>query len=68
MRTISDLISAIKDEQAEIGNSLLSGYVVNFETYQRLVGQNQGLQKALDILDNLLKEDDDDSSTRSTNA
>ena len=58
MRTLNDLIGAIKDKQAEIGNSLLSGFVVNFETYQRLVGQNQGLQEALDILNNLLKEEE----------
>jgi len=58
MRTLNDLIDAIKDKQAEIGNSLLSGFVVNFETYQRLVGQNQGLQEALDILNNLLKEEE----------
>ena len=58
MRTISDLIGAIKAEQLKISNSLVDGFAVNFETYQRLVGQHQGLAKALDILDNLMKEDE----------
>ena len=58
MRTISDLIGAIKAEQSKISNSLVDGFAVNFETYQGLVGQHQGLAKALDILDNLMKEDE----------
>lgn len=57
--TTSDLISAIKDRQQEISHSLLEGHIVNFETYQRLVGQNQGLQEALNILDNLMKEEEE---------
>lgn len=61
MRTVSDLISAINDRKSDIAESLVSGTAVNFETYQRLVGQYQGLQETLDILNNLLKEDDDDN-------
>jgi hypothetical protein len=59
MRYISDIIDAVKARQAEIGNSLVSGHIVNFETYQRLVGQHQGLEEALQIINNLLKEDDE---------
>jgi hypothetical protein len=59
MRYIDDFISAVKARQAEIGNSLIAGHIVNFETYQRLVGQHQGLVESLDILNNLLKEDDE---------
>jgi hypothetical protein len=33
--------------------------VVNFETYQRLVGRFQGLQIALDLLDDIMTEDDE---------
>lgn len=58
MSTVSDLIAAIKLAQQKIGDALLQGHIVNFETYQRLVGQHQGLQEALDILDNLLREED----------
>jgi hypothetical protein len=59
MRYIDDFISAVKVRQAEIGNSLIAGHIVNFETYQRLVGQHQGLVESLDILNNLLKEEDE---------
>jgi hypothetical protein len=35
------------------------GNAVTFEAYQRLVGQHQGLEEALVILNDLLKEEDD---------
>jgi hypothetical protein len=59
MRYESDFISAIKVRQADIALSLTAGHVVNFETYQRLVGQYAGLEEALQILNDLLKEDDE---------
>jgi hypothetical protein len=58
MNVVSDLIGAIKAEQATITESIVNGFVVNFETYQRLVGQHQGLAKALDLLNDLLNEKD----------
>ena len=60
MGTISDLIDGVKKRQQEIADSLVNGNCVNFETYQRLVGQHQGLQEALQILDNIMKEEDKD--------
>jgi len=60
MRTISDLIGGIKARQAEIASSLVAGNATNWESYIRLVGHNAGLQEALDILNNLMKEDDDE--------
>lgn len=60
MRHVSDLIAAVKVEQAKISESLTNGYIPNFETYQRLVGQYQGLTLTLDIINNLLKEKDED--------
>lgn len=60
MGTISDLIDGVKQRQQEIADSLVNGNCVNFETYQRLVGQHQGLQEALQILDNIMKEEDKD--------
>jgi hypothetical protein len=33
---------------------------VNFETYQRLVGHYMGLEDALQVLNDLLKETDDE--------
>lgn len=58
--TPGDLIGAIKARQKEISISLVSGNAINFETYQRLVGQHQGLEEALVILSGLLKEDEYD--------
>lgn len=60
MNTTSDLISAIRARQAEIASSLAGGMATTWESYQRLVGQNQGLQEALDILNSLLKDRDED--------
>jgi len=60
VRTISDLIGGIKARQAEIAASLATGYASNWESYQRMVGQHAGLQEALDILDSLMKEENDD--------
>lgn len=59
MKTLEDLINQIKARQAEIASSLAGGTAANWESYQRLVGQNLGLQEALDILNNLLKEDNE---------
>jgi hypothetical protein len=60
MRYISDFIGAVKSRQRIISDSLVNGNAVNFETYQRLVGQHQGLEEALVILNDLLKEDESD--------
>jgi hypothetical protein len=57
--TISDLIGRIKVSKAEIASSLAQGNALNWDTYQRLVGRFEGLQEALDILDYLMKEDDE---------
>jgi len=59
MRYVEDFIGAIKTRQAEIASSLTAGNAVNFETYQRLVGQHAGLAEALEVLNNLLKEDNE---------
>jgi hypothetical protein len=60
MATISDLIGRIKASQAQIASSLAQGNAPNWDTYQRLVGRNEGLEEALEILNNLMKEDDED--------
>jgi hypothetical protein len=59
MRYVEDFIDQVKVRQAEIANSLTAGHAVNFETYQRLVGQYAGLEEALQILNNLLKEENE---------
>ena len=57
MNGYSYLINSIKAEQAKIAQSLVDGHAVNFETYQRLVGQHQGLELALDALNRMLEEE-----------
>jgi hypothetical protein len=59
MATISDLIGQIKASKADIALSLALGNAQNWEAYQRLVGRNEGLQEALEILDNLMKEENE---------
>jgi len=59
MKTLGDLIGAIKSSQAEIASSLAHGKAPTWEAYHRLVGRHEGLQDALDVLNNLLKEDDE---------
>jgi hypothetical protein len=59
MKTIGDLIGGVKSRQAEIAASLAAGNAANWETYHRMVGHYAGLQEALDILNNLMKEDDE---------
>jgi hypothetical protein len=58
MRYVSDFIGAVKARQTEIAASVIAGNCMTYDAYQRLVGINAGLQDALDILDNLLKEEE----------
>lgn len=60
MKYLEDYIGAIQARQAEIRLSLADGNAANWESYQRMVGQYSGLNEALDILNNLLKEEDED--------
>jgi hypothetical protein len=59
MNTIGDLIGALKSRQAEIAASLASGNAGTWETYQRMVGNFHGLQESLDILNKLLKDENE---------
>lgn len=58
MRYISDIVGIIKNRQMMIAQSLVTGNAVSFEAYQRLVGQHQGLAEALDIINDLLRENE----------
>ena len=59
MSIVGDLIGALKSRQAEIAASLASGNAGTWETYQRMVGTFQGLQESLDILNKLLKDENE---------
>jgi hypothetical protein len=54
---IEQLIHRIKIRQAEIQVSLANGMPINWESYQRMVGEFQGLQSAMDMIDNMLDEE-----------
>jgi hypothetical protein len=47
----------LKQRREEIALSLADGNAINIESYHRMVGIYQGLGEALDMLDELLKED-----------
>ena len=57
---VSDLIGRLKERRLELALSLADGHAINIESYHRLVGLYQGLGEALDILDNIMKEKDED--------
>jgi len=54
---INPLIDKIKQRQHEIEKSLSAGSPVNWESYQRMVGENYGLQFAIDVINGLLDEE-----------
>lgn len=54
---IEQLIHRIKVRQAEIQVSLANGMPMNWESYQRMVGEFQGLQSTMDMIDNMLDEE-----------
>jgi hypothetical protein len=57
MAILADFIGRIKQRQERIAESLVQGNAVTFEAYQRLVGQHQGLEEALLIVNQLLEEE-----------
>jgi len=60
---ISEIISRTRDEQAKLAITLTAGINVNsFEDYQRLVGRFEGFKEVIDIIDEILREDDEDES------
>jgi len=59
---VTELIGLIKAEQQRIAEALTAGHAINIESYQRLVGNHQGLQAALNMLENLMTEDDENNN------
>jgi len=57
MALLANFIGHIKQRQERIAESLVQGNAVTFEAYQRLVGQHQGLEEALLIINQLLEEE-----------
>ena len=59
MRYISDIISAVEARKTAIEKSLAQGTASNYDCYQRLVGEYAGLAASIDIINNLLKEEEE---------
>ena len=57
---ISDIIHAVKARKSEIADSLAQGHAATWEAYQRLVGEVQGLDRTLEIINNLLEKEEDE--------
>lgn len=58
---ISEIIGRVKTEQKKLAETLTGGINVNsFDDYQRLVGRHEGFKETLDIIDELLREDDEE--------
>jgi hypothetical protein len=53
---IEQLIHVVRLRQTELMHSLALGNAFNWESYQRMVGEYQGLKYTLDSLDNILRE------------
>lgn len=54
---IEQLIHRIKYRQSELQMALAAGIPLTWDAYQRMVGENQGLQRVLDIIDAMLEEE-----------
>ena len=58
---LSEIISRTRDEQAKLAETLTAGSNVNsFDDYQRLVGRFEGLKAVHDIINEILREDEED--------
>jgi aromatic ring-opening dioxygenase catalytic subunit (LigB family) len=57
---LSEYISRLKEADKEITEVLASGSNIhNFDSYQRVLGNRDGLKQAFSILEALLNEDDE---------
>ena len=55
---IEQLIHRIKVRQAELQISLAVGNAMTWEAYQRMVGEAQGIQFALDAINRILEQEE----------
>ena len=58
---LSEIIGRVRAEKERVADAVTAGTVVNsFDDYKQYVGAIQGLQTALDIVDEVLTEDDEE--------
>ena len=57
---ISEIISRTRNEQSKLAETLTAGVNVNsFEDYQRLIGRFEGFKEVINIIDEILREDEE---------
>jgi len=57
---LSEILKRIKTAEKETAEAIASGTNIhNFDSYQRFVGQREGLSDALAIINAILSEDDE---------
>jgi hypothetical protein len=56
---IEQLIHRIKIRQSELQVSLAQGNPASWEMYHRMVGEYQGMQNALNMIDQMLEDTDE---------
>lgn len=58
---ISEIITRTRNEQSKLAETLTAGSNVNtFDDYQRFVGRYEGFKEVLNIIDEILREDDEE--------
>jgi len=58
---LSEIILRVRAEQTKLADTLTAGVNVNtFDDYQRLVGRYDGFKDTLDIINEILREDDEE--------
>ena len=58
---VSEMIKRLKNADKDLTLAISSGVNVHdFASYQRLIGQKVGIQDALDIINQILSEDEED--------
>jgi hypothetical protein len=58
---VSELVKRLKNADIDLTLAISSGVNVHdYASYQRLVGQKAGIQAALDIVNEILSEDEED--------
>ena len=57
---ISEIIQRVRTEQTKLADTLTAGHNVNtFEDYQRLIGRYEGFKETQDIINEILREDEE---------
>jgi len=60
---ISEIISRVREESKLLVDTVTAGTNVNsFDDYQKLIGQIEGLNTAIRVIDDILTENDEENS------